>query len=136
VLLSQRGKAALCTIRKNAKAYCKSFLKDHTSTAAVAQDLTKEHVINIILQCEGTKKVFRSLYKYLRPGEFSSRTEVHIKKSKKSIEIISHPQEMFQRPPIIYHTTTRWRAPHAPHWTPFGNGWDLMALLPYWLLIL
>jgi hypothetical protein len=91
------AKATLKEIRKNTKAYQESFLEDRLAAAAAAQDITAEQAIKIILQREGTKQAYQTLRKYLKPGQFSPLTEVHIERPDQSNEIISNPNKMFRR---------------------------------------
>ena len=60
-------------------------------------DVTVEQAINILLQREGTKKAYATLRRYLRPGEFSHVTEVHVEKQDGSIEVVNDPEQMYQR---------------------------------------
>jgi hypothetical protein len=97
ILQLQAAKGTLREIRTKAKAFRKSFLEERAAAAARAQDITVEKAIHIIIQREGTKKAFQSLQRYLRPGEFSPLTEVHVERLDGSLEVISEPKEMYRR---------------------------------------
>jgi hypothetical protein len=93
----QAATATLKEIRANAKAYREAFLEEKAQAAVAAMDVTAEQAINILLQREGTKKAYATLRRYLRPGEFSPVTEVHVEKPDGSIEVVNDPEEMYQR---------------------------------------
>jgi hypothetical protein len=76
--------------------YRKAFLKEHAVAAAKVKDITLEQAINIIIKRESTKRAFQTLRCYLRPGEFSALTEVHVQHVDNSIEVISKPGAMYQ----------------------------------------
>ena len=63
-VLLQEAKASLKDIRKNAKAHRESFLETRAAAAAVAQDITVEQAINMIIQREGTKRAFQTCLLY------------------------------------------------------------------------
>ena len=93
----QAATATLKEIRANAKAYREAFLEEKAQAAVAAMDVTAEQAINILLQREGTKKAYATLRRYLRSGEFSPVTEVHVEKPDGSIEVVNDPEEMYQR---------------------------------------
>jgi hypothetical protein len=133
--LLKDAKATLKDIRKNAKAHRESFLEARAAAAAIAQDITVEKAINMILQREGTKRAFQTLRRYLRPGANNSLTEVHVQNTDGTTTVIDEPNEMYDR--IIardlqhYHQAEGTPCTQAPirEWlgtagdTPICNSW-------------
>ena len=97
ILALQAAQSTLKDIRKNATAHRESFLEERAAAAAAKQDIPHEQALNAILKREGTKKAYQTLRKYLRPGEFSPLTEVHVQRPDGSLEVVSDPAVMYQR---------------------------------------